>query len=1034
MKKIIRNSHILLLLLVGQYVNAQHNTTVKEYSKIFTTYPFSDPNPVADPSSKIYPYFRYDGFTNTPVQKAWKVVELENDYLKVMILPEVGGKIWNAIEKSTGRSFVYDNSVVKFRDVAMRGPWTSGGIEPNYGIIGHTPNCATPVDYAIIQKTDGSISCVIGVLDLLTQTPWRLDINLPKDKAYITTSSFWYNGTPMEQAYYTWMNTGIKAKGNLEFIYPGTHYLGHEGEYSDWPVNKENGKTISFYENNDFGGYKSYHVFGKYTDFFGGYWHDDEFGMGRYSTHDDKAGKKIWIWGLSQQGMIWDKILTDTDGQYVEVQSGRLFNQASDNSTLTPFKHQGFAPYTTDSWTEYWFPVKQTHGFVKANNYGALNVKNEKGLLKIYFSALQNINDSFIVSTGSHSIYAKRVQLNTMQQFADSFATTIPLEKITVTIGGTKMVYQAAPEADVVNRPLNAPANFDWNSVYGLYLQGKEDIRLRYFPEAADKLKACLQKDSNFVPALTELATIQYRNLQYQEALANVQKSLSINTYDPAANYYYGLINMQLGNITDAKDGLDIAAQSSEYRSAAYTALSKIYFRQQNFTSAMDYAGKSLITNQYNMDAYELMAIIYRLQNNEAKAGNILNTMLGLDPLNHFAHVEQYLWHTTTASKENISRYITNELPQQTYLALVIKYANLGCTNEALQVIAMAPQDAELAYWKAFLSKQPVDASALTPSLVAPVSSETITILEQLISTNPQWLLKYHLALAWWSRNNTNRAKELFTACNNEPQFAPFYATKAKLFTDDALANLEKAESLSPDEWRYKKAIAEYAIEHNDYARALTISDAFYKKHPDNFIIGMLYARSLLLNKQYAACDALLTKIDIIPFEGATDGRGLYHEAKLMQAVDAMKKKQYKTALNFIKAAKIWPVNLGVGKPYQQDIDERLEDWLTYLCYTKQNNAALAQQALQKLIAFTPKIDNTVRNFLPANNLISAWAYDALQNHAAAEQLLNQWQQKEPSNAIFNWCKTQYETPGKVVNDNVKNESVRIINALLQLP
>jgi tetratricopeptide (TPR) repeat protein len=189
-----------------------------------------------------------------------------------------------------------------------------------------------------------------------------------------------------------------------------------------------------------------------------------------------------------------------------------------------------------------------------------------------------------------------------------------------------------------------------------------------------------------------------------------------------------------------------------------------------------------------------------------------------------------------------------------------------------------------------------------------------------------------------------------------------------------------------------------------------------------------------LLNKKYAACDALLTKIDIIPFEGATDGRGLYHEAKLMQAVDAMKKKQYKTALNFIKAAKIWPVNLGVGKPYQQDIDERLEDWLTYLCYTKQNNTALAQQALQKLIAFTPKIDNTVRNFLPANNLISAWAYDALQNHAAAEQLLNQWQQKEPSNAIFNWCKTQYETPGKVVNDNIKNESVRIINALLQLP
>jgi hypothetical protein len=104
-------------------------------------------------------------------------------------------------------------------------------------------------------------------LDLLTQTQWRLEINLPKDKAFFTTQSSWFNFTPLEQSYYTWMNTGIKAKGNLEFVYPGTHYLGHEGEYSDWPINNQTEKNISFYEQNNFGGYKSYHVFGAYTDF-----------------------------------------------------------------------------------------------------------------------------------------------------------------------------------------------------------------------------------------------------------------------------------------------------------------------------------------------------------------------------------------------------------------------------------------------------------------------------------------------------------------------------------------------------------------------------------------------------------------------------------------------------------------------------------------------------------------------------------------------------------------------------------------------
>jgi hypothetical protein len=108
-------------------------STVREYRKSIRTYPFSDPNPIAV-VGRVYPYFRYDGYTNVAVDKERTVVEIENAYLKVTVLPEIGGKIWSAVEKSTGRSFIYDNHVVKFRDIAMRGPWTGGGIEPNYGM------------------------------------------------------------------------------------------------------------------------------------------------------------------------------------------------------------------------------------------------------------------------------------------------------------------------------------------------------------------------------------------------------------------------------------------------------------------------------------------------------------------------------------------------------------------------------------------------------------------------------------------------------------------------------------------------------------------------------------------------------------------------------------------------------------------------------------------------------------------------------------------------------------------------------------
>src|SRR5690606_32849176 len=145
------------------------------------------------------------------------------------------------------------------------------------------------------------------------------------------------------------------------------------------------------YDNNNFGGPKSYHIIGKHSDFFGAYYHDEDFGMARYSLRDEKPGSKIWIWGLSRNGMIWEDLLTDNDGQYVEVQSGRLFNQAADRSNYTPFKQLGFAPHTADVWTEYWYPVKATKGFVKANAYGALNLRANNTSVRIDFSPVQHI-------------------------------------------------------------------------------------------------------------------------------------------------------------------------------------------------------------------------------------------------------------------------------------------------------------------------------------------------------------------------------------------------------------------------------------------------------------------------------------------------------------------------------------------------------------------------------------------------------------------------------------------------------------------
>ncbi|HOC17470.1 MAG TPA: DUF5107 domain-containing protein, partial [Vicinamibacterales bacterium] len=615
--------------------------TVREYKKVFRTYPYSDPNaiPVV---GRIYPYYRFDGYTNAPVDREWTVVELENAYLKVWVLPEIGGKIWAAFEKSTGKSFLYNNRVVKFRDIAMRGPWTSGGIEANYGIIGHTPNCATPVDYQVRTSADGGASVTVGTLDLLTRTVWRIEVGLPADRAYFTTRSYWYNGSALEQPYYTWMNGAIKAAGNLELVYPGTHHIGHGGEASAWPIDPATGRNLAFYEQNDFGPAKSYHVVGRHEGFFGGYWHDEDFGMARYAGRDEKLGKKAWIWGLSRNGMIWEDLLTDEDGQYVEVQSGRLFNQAAEDSTRTPFKHTGFAPHAADAWTEYWFPVKGTGGFVKADRHGALNVTIEKGRLRVAFSPTEAIEGPVEIKDGERVLFAGRVSLKPMQTWVQAVEGAKSADRVSVRIGDGAFEYEAAAET-ALSRPVASPADFNWESAFGAWTSGKEWIRQREYARARSALEASLAKDPHFVPALGDLAMLDLRERRDRAAWDRARLALSVDTYDPLANYVYGLASRRLGKTADAKDGFEVAVLSPAWRAAAWTELSKIYLSEGRLREAEEYAVKAAGSEPTSLDPWQLRATIARLRNDSASARTHLDRLASIDGLNHFQRFERHL-------------------------------------------------------------------------------------------------------------------------------------------------------------------------------------------------------------------------------------------------------------------------------------------------------------------------------------------------------------------------------------------------------
>lgn len=333
--------------------------SVKVGEMTLPTYMFSDPDPVPKTSADCYPYFRYDGYTANPAPKAWKTATLESDRLRVVVTPEVGGKIWGAYDLKTGVDFIYFNHVAKFRDISMRGPWASGGIEFNFGKMGHEPYTSAPVDWCVRTNEDGSVSCFVGGTEWLCRTYWQVEIRLKDGEPSFTTHATWFNASGLTQTYYQWMNAAFHGGDGTRYYFPGKNWIGHCGDAHPWPM--EGGHNLAEYSGNDVPCYesdhRSMHVINGDARNFGVWWPWLKSGARHFSEAGEKYGRKIWMWGLSRQGAIWENLLTDSDGPYVELQSGRAFQQPNGTCWKTPFKHPSFAPGSTDSFTERWTAV-----------------------------------------------------------------------------------------------------------------------------------------------------------------------------------------------------------------------------------------------------------------------------------------------------------------------------------------------------------------------------------------------------------------------------------------------------------------------------------------------------------------------------------------------------------------------------------------------------------------------------------------------------------------------------------------------------
>jgi len=1003
----------LILLLISISLFSQNARVYEEIVEI-KTYPYGDPDPVPRPG-KIYPYFRFDSFTVDAVQKEWKMVCLENQYIKVWIAPEIGGKVYGALDKTKGEYFIYYNNVVKFRDIAMRGPWTSGGIEMNFGTIGHSPTTSSPVDYHMQINPDSSVSCFVGAVDLPSRTNWLVEVYLPSDRPWFETRACWINPGMTGTSLYHWMNASADVTEDLRYYFPGSHHIDHSGNLYKWPINKD-GRDISLYRNNNFGADHSYHVMGEYTDWFAGYYEERDFGFAHWTLYPVKPGKKIWMWALSRQGAIWENLLTDTasNGQYTEIQTGLLYNQAGSGSTYSPFKHLEFEPGSELYFSERWFPVSNISGLKSITDELALNIIEENEKKRILIYALSEINDTIDIFTDNEDMISEKVIAMPADTLSFLLENNIDIKTIKLR-NRSGYVYERNPAVEV-ERPLKS-RDFNWNSVYGYYYQSLEYARQRYYLKAEEYIQKCIEQDRFFMPAYTLLADLRIRQYNYDEARELLERVLAFNAYDPDANILFGNLAEKSNSLASAMDAYGIAMKSAKYHDLCLNRLALINIAVGDYDRAEKYLDMAYLQGVTNRQIMRTRLVWSRKTGSDSLFRSVYEIIIDRDPLDHHARFEKYLTNPNDSLRDAFTASIRNEFPNQSYLELACWYMNNNMFSEARELLELAPKDALIALYRAYVYDKLGEVDLASASLdefeeadtdfVFPYREETEKLLRWTAEKVKNWKAMYYQALLYWNSGNRQKADWLFKELGNEPDKWEFYIARGDftLPDNDILAERDYREAyrLAPGEWRISHKLINFYLQGGFTSRALELSTEAYDRFKGNYIIDFDHARCLLSRDSIYSCIKVLEETVILPHEGARQGREVWKRANVLAAIDKYWYGEIDEALAYIERAYDWPENLGVGKPY--DTDERIIDFVMAMIITKKGKIEEARNLYRKVIVDCTDKHATSDPF----NILKVFAMREINQNRESDNYFNEWLESLQDKRARLWAESLYE-------------------------
>jgi len=949
-------------------VSAQSSVTIEERPFVLPTYTIApaDKRPFfftgrtyQGARGEIYPYPMYDVLTNNRIDKTYEGVFLDNEYIQLCVVPELGGRILSALDKTDNYDFFYHQHVVKPALIGMIGAWMSGGVEWNIPDH-HRASTMLPADYRLVENADGSKTVWVGETEYSRRMRWMVGLTVYPGKSYVEATVKLFNTSPFIQSFLYWANVSVHCDENYQVIFPPDTQYGTQHakrEFTDWNIGSgmyggidRTGVDLSRWKNHP--NPASIFAWNFDDDFLAGYDFGKDAGTVHVANHHIVGGKKFFLWGNNPEAQMWEKMLTEKDGQYLELMVGAYSDNQPDYSWIRPGETREFK--------QIWYPVKQIGGVKNANRQAAVNLeRSSASSIRIGFNATSRYPGAKVnVTAKGKSVYSKTVSIDPATPFVEEVAVDPSLkdEDIRVSLtdrqGNELISYQSVVlKKEEMPEPVEVPrAPETYASSQELYLTG---LRIEQFRNArldpVPYYEEALKRDSLDYLVNNVMGIRALKEGRYPEAGNYFRRSLKRLTKDYTspkdveAFYYKGLLNKLTGNLKEAKDALWKATWSKGFESSAYFNLAEIACLEHDLPGALELVNRGLTHNTLDAKAQTLKAYILRKLDRNGEAAALAKQVGELDNLYFWNQAELNFQQGLSWDPETQDEFKAKLHGNvQSLLELTLNYGNAGAWPEAIQLLDLFISWKEelsgfplLYYYKGYFQLKNGDSEAAGKSFELarnapsdycfPFRLEEADILETAATQDPDDpKVYYYLGNLHYYLDQKERAiKDWEHSARLDDQFwltfrnLGFAYNQAEKDVTKAVTAYEKAISVNPKDPGLFAEIDElYEQAGKDPAfRLKRMKDhlATVEKRDDATMRLLLLYNQLGYYPQ--ALDILKTRHFHV-WEGGGEIHDVFVNSCLLEGISEYNKNHDEKALGYFQQASTYPDNLEVGEPH----------------------------------------------------------------------------------------------------------------------